>query len=35
MGCSAVFGNYGIEEEIAGVKAVAEGVIGFLNEAKD
>ena len=32
VGCSAVFGNYGIEEEMAGVRAVVEGVMGVLDE---
>ena len=32
VGCSAVFGGIGIEEEMAGVKAAVEGVIGVLKE---
>ena len=35
VGSSAVFGNYGIEEEMAGVTAVVEGVMGILDEGKD
>ena len=35
MGSSAVFGNYGIEEEMAGVRAVIEGVMGILGAGKD
>lgn len=32
VGCSAVFGNYGIEEEMAGVKAAIEGIMSTLGE---
>ena len=32
VGCSAVFGGMGIEEEMAGVKGAVEGVIGVLKE---
>lgn len=31
VGCSAVFGNYGIEEEMAGVKAAVEGIMRSLD----
>jgi len=32
VGCSAVFGNYGIEEEMAGVKAAVDGIMKSLSE---
>ena len=32
VGCSAVIGGMGIEEEMAGVKAAVEGVVGVLKE---
>ena len=32
VGCSAVFGGMGFEEEMAGVKGAVEGVIGVLKE---
>ncbi len=32
VGCSAVFGGMGVEEEMAGVKGAVEGVIGVLKE---
>jgi len=31
VGCSAVFGNYGIEEEMAGVRAAIESIMNALN----
>ena len=34
MGCSAVFGNSVIEEEMAAVKAAVEGVMTVLGEGK-
>lgn len=35
MGCSAVFGGMGIEEEMAGVKTAVEGVVGVLKEKEE
>ena len=35
VGCSAVFGGMGVEEEMAGVKGTVEGVIGVLKEKRD
>lgn len=35
VGCSAVFGGMGIEEEMAGVKGAVEGVIGVLKEKEE
>ena len=35
VGSSAVFGNYGIEEEMAGLRAVVEGVMSIWDEGKD
>lgn len=34
VGCSAVFGSHGIEEEIAGVRAAVEGIMKTLDEGK-
>jgi len=35
VGCSAVFGNNGIEEEIAGVRAAVEGIMKTLDEVRE
>ena len=35
VGCSAVFGGMGIEEEMAGVKRAVEGVVGVLKEKEE
>jgi len=32
VGCSTVFGDGGIEEEMAGVRVAVEGVMGVLEE---
>ena len=34
VGCSATFGSYGIEEEMAGVKIVVEQVMKVLDESQ-
>lgn len=34
VGCSAVFGEGGVEEEMGGVKAAIEGIMKMLDEGK-